>query len=262
VRRQRVGLYKSWVANIDEGWTRWVLEQHEFPYETLTDRDIRAGNLPGRFDVIVLPHQSAEKILSGHQPYDAPPRPGPWGPVPIEYQGGIGEQGLAALKSFVQSGGTLVALDDATELVLSRFGGPFINITDVTRTLGKSAFYCPGSIVRVSVDIRHPIGWGMESAAAANFQSSRMFATTDPLVRSVVRYGSAGRMLVSGWLLGEQHMAGRSAVLDVPFGAGRVVLIGFRPHFRAQSHATFKLLFNAISHQSSVVSSQSVTTDE
>ena len=108
LKAARIGLYKSWVANMDEGWTRWLLEQYAFPYTTITDADVRKGRLGERFDVIILPDQQPRRIVSGHQPGDRP-REGPWNTVPAEYQGGIGEPGVEALKQFVSAGGRLVA---------------------------------------------------------------------------------------------------------------------------------------------------------
>ncbi len=64
-------------------------------------------------------------------------------------------------------------------------------------------------------------------------------------VDTAARYG-AKDLLVSGWLEGEQLIAGRAAVVQAAVGAGRVVLLGFRVQHRGQSLATFRLLFNAI----------------
>jgi hypothetical protein len=246
VGARRIGLYKSWVANMDEGWTRWLLEQYAFAYTTLVDRDIRAGGLRARFDVIILPDQSPDGIVRGHPASVPSRRDGPSNPVPAEYQSGIGEVGVDALKRFVTEGGTLLALDEASDLVLQRFGGVFDRIHDVTRGLDRSVFYCPGSVVRIAVDTAQPVGWGMAPDSAAYFQGSRAFETTDPSVRSIARYAPADSVLMSGWLLGPERIANRHAVLEAAFGAGRVVLFAFRPHFRAQPHATFKLLFNAL----------------
>ncbi|HEX2311725.1 MAG TPA: hypothetical protein VHH91_13530, partial [Vicinamibacterales bacterium] len=246
IRARRIGLYKSWVANIDEGWTRWILEQYGFRYTTVVDGDMRRGNLRGRFDVIVLPHQSPAGIVRGHTPEGSRSREGPSNPVPPEYQGGIGDAGVDALKRFVEEGGTLVAVDEAGDLVLDRFGGTFGRIVDLARGVERTAFYCPGSVLRITTDGTQPVAWGMEPESAAYFQNSRAFDTTDPSVRSIARYAPADRLLASGWLLGADRIANRHAVIEVPYGTGRVVLFGFRPHFRAQPHATFKLLFNAL----------------
>jgi hypothetical protein len=246
VRASRIGLYKSWVANMDEGWTRWLFEQYGFAHTTLTDADIRQGRLRDRLDVIVVPAQTPRRIIAGHQPGDRPAA-GPWGPVPPEYQAGIGEAGVQALKSFVESGGRLVTFDEASDLPLQSFGGPFAGIRNVISALPRTIFYCPGSVVRLSVDSAHRLAAGMTAAPAAYFANSRAFETDEPTVVSVARYAAeADEVLLSGWLLGADRLAGRHAVLSVPFGEGEVVLFAFRPQFRAQPHATFKLVFNAL----------------
>ena len=246
LRPGRIGLYKSWVANMDEGWTRWLLEQYGFAYTTLTDADIRKGDLGGRFDVVILPDQQPRRILSGHQPGDRP-RAGPWNPVPVQYQGGIGEPGLDALKQFVRGGGRLITFDSASDLPLQHFGDALASIRNVVSELPRSAFYCPGSVVRLEVDLDQPLAAGMAARPAAYFAGSRGFAADGSDAVSIARYAARpDEVLMSGWLLGAEHLAGRHAVLEVPYGAGRVVLFAFRPQFRAQPHATFKLVFNAL----------------
>jgi hypothetical protein len=246
VHPRRVALYKSWVANVDEGWTRWLLEQYEFTYVPIVDRDVREGGLRDRFDVIILPSQSLERLVRGHFSSPVRSREGPSNPVPPEYQGGIGDAGVEAIKRFVQAGGTLVTLDEASSLPLERFGGIFERVHDVTRGVDRSTFYCPGSVLRITVDTREPVAYGMAAETAAYFQNSRAFETSDASARSIARYAAADRVLMSGWLLGGDRIANQHAALDIPFGTGRVILFGFRPQFRAQPHATFKLLFNAL----------------
>ena len=246
VRPGRIGLYKSWVANMDEGWTRWLLEQYAFAYTTLTDADVRKGDLRDRFDVVILPDQDPRRILSGHRPGDRP-RLGPWNPVPVQYQGGIGEPGLDALKQFVRAGGRLVTFDSASDLPLQQFGEAFESIRNVVSELPRSAFYCPGSVVRLEVDLARPLAAGMAARPAAYFAGSRAFSADGAAAVSIARYAARpDEVLMSGWLLGAEHLAGRHAVLQVPYGTGDVVLFAFRPQFRAQPHATFKLLFNAL----------------
>jgi hypothetical protein len=246
LRPARIGLYKSWVANMDEGWTRWLLEQYAFPYTTITDADVRKGGLRDRFDVIILPDQAPRRIVSGHQPSDRP-RVGPWNPVPVEYQGGIGDPGVEALKIFVQAGGRLVTFDGASDLPLQSFGGVFAHIRNTISPLARTTFYCPGSVVRLAVNAAHPAAFGMTPRPAAYFANSRGFETDDPAVVSLARYASApSDVLMSGWLLGADHLAGRHAALDVPLGQGSVRLFAFRPQYRGQAHATFKLVFNGL----------------
>jgi len=230
---------------MDEGWIRWLLEQYGFAYTTLRNQDIRAGNLRSRVDVVLFPAQSAEGILDGHGA-TAPARNGPTGPVPPDYRGGIGSEGVAALKQFVEEGGRLVAFDAATDLVLERFGGKFARIRNPIARLDQSTFYCPGSVLRIDVDATRPDAYGMPSSAAAFFAESRAFETDDPSVVTLARYAPANTLLMSGWLLGADRLGGRQAAVDVPLGKGHVTLFGFRPHYRAQSHGTFKLLFNTL----------------
>ena len=247
IRARRIGLYKSWVANMDEGWTRWLLEQYEFSYTSLADHDIRAGELRQRFDVIVLPHQSPNDIVRGHDAVVPALREGPSNPVPPEYQGGIGDVGLEALKRFVTEGGTLVALDEASDLALERFGGivrAHPQRHPRTRPHGRST--APARCCESHVGIA-PGGVGHASREPRPTSRTRGRSTrpTRPSAASRATR-SADRLLMSGWLLGGDRIASRHAVVEVPYGTGRVVLFGFRPQFRAQPHATFKLLFNAL----------------
>jgi hypothetical protein len=233
VVRARVGLYRPWNDAIDEGWTRWLLEQYEFPFKTLRDAEARAGNLRAAFDVIVLPGIPAQRLINGNRS----------GSLPDEYVGGLGEAGVAALKAFVEAGGTLVCLDSSAQLAIDALALPVKNIV---ADLPPEQFFCPGSIVRLDLDTFQPLGFGMLPENAAFFAFSSAYeAAPDPNLRVVARYG-AKDILLSGWLEGEQVIAGKAAVVEARAGLGRVVLIGFRAQHRGQSMATFRLLFNAI----------------
>ena len=231
----RVGLYKPWVESSDEGWTRWLLEQHEFKFGSLSDADIRAGSLRRRYDAIVLPSASAGELMAGHTP----------GSVPAEYAGGLGEPGIAALRAFVDAGGTLVCLGQAGALAIERFK---LSLRDVAREASPGTFFGPGSIVRLDLDMTQPAAYGMKAQTAAFFAFSSAYDVgSGTNIRVGARYATTD-LLLSGWLEGEQTIAGRPAVVDVSAGAttGRVVLLGFPVQHRAQSHATFRLLFNAL----------------
>ncbi len=245
ISRARVALYKPWVENIDEGWTRWILEQYEFPFTSITDADVRRGNLRAQYDVIILPDASAERLLSGH----------PAGALPEPYTGGLASEGVSAIRSFVETGGTLVALDSSAALAINALNLP---LRDVAQAAGPSEFFCPGSIVGLELDPAHPLSFGMRPRTAAFFAYSSAYEvtgppTTDghagaslqPSIEIVGRYPSRD-VLMSGWLEGERVIAGRAAVLSARVGLGRAVLIGFRAQHRAQAHSTFRLLFNAI----------------
>jgi hypothetical protein len=232
------------VESIDEGWTRWLLEQYGFPFKNITDGDVRAGRLRAQYDAIVLPSATAERLTTGHRS----------GIVPPEYTGGLGAEGIKALKEFVAAGGTLVCLDASTDLAIEAFELP---LREVARKAGNDKFFCPGSILRVELEPSNPLSYGMQQQTAGFFANSAAYEevapgpapgaghTGAPSVRTVARYGTQD-LLLSGWIEGGPTIAGRPAVVEATVGAGRVVLIGFRAQHRGQSHATFRLLFNAI----------------
>jgi hypothetical protein len=233
VARSRVGLYKSWIDNVDEGWTRWLLEQYEFPYKSIADADVRAGNLRAQFDVIILPSLPPDRIAGGLSQDVVPPA----------YAGGLGDAGGRALKAFVESGGTLVSLDQAGGFVTSALGLP---VRDLARDVSSDRFFGPGSILRVEVDPGQPLAYGMSSHTAGFCAFSSAYEILSPAdTTTAARYGDKD-VLLSGWLEGEQMIAGRPAVVQVNSGMGRVILLGFPVQHRAQSLATFRLLFNAI----------------
>jgi hypothetical protein len=231
-RAPRIAVYQSWVASADEGWTRFVLEEFRLPYVSLHDQAVRAGHLRSAFDAIILPDQSLKDIVEGHAP----------GTMPAEYVGGIGEAGVAALKQFVEEGGTLVAFDGATDLPVRRLGIPVKNAIE---GVPNTEFYCPGSLLRMDIATGNPLALGMPAEQAAFFVNGRAFVIDGNSPQAVATYAPKD-LLMSGWINGEQFIAGKAAVVNAPLGRGRVVLFGFSPIFRGQPHGTFKLLFNAL----------------
>jgi hypothetical protein len=227
---------------MDAGWTRFLLERYRFPYTVLHDPDVRKGSLRANHDVIIVPSASARSLVQGRDASE----------MPAQFAGGLGAAGTAALRSFVEAGGTLVLLDAAGELAIRDLGAP---VQDALADLGRDQFYCPGSLLRIAVDNTHPVAFGMPEQATAFFVNSSAYelpasdAASD--VRVVAGYPDR-ELLESGWILGEEHLRGRAAVLEVPMGDGRMILLGFRTQFRAQPHETFKLLFNSILYGAAV----------
>lgn len=228
----RVALYKSWQEPMPEGWQRWVFDQHDMPYDTLHDADIQGGALAD-YDVLVFQAQNARSIERGHAP----------GTVPPEYSGGLGAAGGEAVRAFVEGGGRAIAIEAATDYLREMFD---LGISDLTDRLPSTDFYIPGSILRLELDPDSEINEGMRSEIAAWYwRSSMAFAVDDPRIRVAARYGS-GDPLLSGWVLGGEYIAGEPAILEVDVGEGSLVLFGFQPNYRAQTMATWPLLFNAI----------------
>ncbi|HLF84153.1 MAG TPA: M14 metallopeptidase family protein [Blastocatellia bacterium] len=236
LRSARIGLYQPWTANMDEGWTRWVLEQYEFPYTTLHNADIKAGKLREKFDTIVLPDQQPRDILNGFD----------FKTVREEYRGGLGDEGLEALRQFVRQGGTLIAMGASCDLVIDKFPIPVRNLK---RGLTRDQHFAPGTIVRIQVDNTHPLGFGMPAERYGFYNNSPFFALVEGFASQkasvVARYPNSD-VVASGWLKGEELMAGRAAVVSIEMNPGRIVLFGLRPQHRAQTHATFPMLFDAL----------------
>lgn len=229
LKKPRIGLYKSWTASMDEGWTRFVLEQFEFPYRSLVDEDIRRGNLQRDFDVIILPDMGNAAIVKGVPEKQVPP----------EYAGGIGDVGVRSLRRFTESGGALITLNSAADFAVKSLK---VGVANVASGLNRKDFFIPGSLLAVLNDVAHPIAYGYPTGSAVFFRRSPVFDVIEG--SAVVRY--APEALLSGWVSGEEKLTGRGALADVPFGKGRVILIGFPAQYRSQSHATFRYLFNAV----------------
>lgn len=236
VHQPRIGLYQSWTANMDEGWTRWVFDHYEFPFTTLHNADVKAGKLRAKFDVIVLPDERAKEIIEGRDSKSTPP----------EYKGGVGEEGWKELKAFVQAGGTLVTLGDASDLLVDRLPLP---VKDLKATYTPTQHFAPGTIVNLQVDTASPLGFGVAPSTYGFYINSPFFEVTQGFASQglnvVARYPNVDAR-ASGWLRGEDLQLGQAAVVSADLHPGKVVLFGIRPQHRAQTHATFPLLFNAL----------------
>jgi hypothetical protein len=230
---RRIAMYRSYNPSMDEGWTRFILDQYRIPYTSIVDGDVRAGKLHDRFDVIILPDQSTRGLSRGvTRAY------------PDSLKGGLAAEGATALAQFVEDGGTLVAFNEASEYAIEALSLP---VKDVLAGLKSREFYAPGSILRVSLDESSPIAKRMVAEPAIWFEGSPAFEITDPSkATAVAKYPDAGNPLLSGWLLGGEKLHGKAALVDVVKGKGHVVLFGFRPQYRAQTTATYPLLWGAL----------------
>ena len=265
VAGSRVGLFKPWVASMDEGWTRFVLEQYEFPMETISNEQIRSGNFADEVDVLLFPDVSPS-IISKGEPAKGSRYRRRWTPLPPKYSGGIDTlpdpdggsrnkkddakpvKGGERIKKWVEAGGTVVALDSSSEYFIELFELPVTNVLD---KLGREEFNCPGSMLRVHMNTDNPLTFGMQLEEAIYFAGSPAFRTRVPdprFERTVVaRYPDDEKdILVSGYLEGGELLEKRAAVVEFSVGEGKVILIGFRAQHRAQPLRTFKLLFNTL----------------
>jgi len=241
--RRRIAMYQRFYGgNIDEGWTRWLLEDFAFPYTSLFDPELKAGDLNRKYDVIIIPEDDVETLTGNRRD-----RPGPEQDYPPEYRSGFGDEGVKALEAFVEAGGTLVTFGEAGDLAIEKFDLP---VRNVVAGLSSTEFWSPGSTLRVHVDDTDPVAYGMPEDALATFLAGSQVYQLVPTAENEradrpVTYVHRD-ILQSGWLLGEDHIADKAAMVSVDHGSGKVVLIGFRAQHRAQTHGTFKLLFNTL----------------
>jgi hypothetical protein len=243
VKRMRTGMYKRYYGgNMDEGWTRFLLEKFSFPYTSLMDEEIKKGDLNLKYDVIIIPDDSTAMITGKRQESSRRPLP----EYPPEYRSGIGDDGVESLKAFINNGGALVALGEASLFAIEKFD---LKVRNVVENIDSKEFFCPGSTLKVKFDNSHPLAYGMPQEGLVLFWNSPAFSVIpgrhNEDYETVVRYKEKD-LLRSGWLRGEEHLANQPAMINSKYGRGRVILIGFRAQFRSQTHGTFKLLFNVL----------------
>ena len=246
VSTSRIGMYQRYGGgNMEEGWTRLVFEQFDFPYSSVMDAEIQAGDLNASFDVLVFPDDSWAAI-TGLPGTDGGRRGGGrGGNTPPDYRSGIGTEGVQAIRDFVENGGTVVAMGGATDFAIRALD---LGVRNALTGLDSMEFFCPGSTLHVDVDPTNPLAWGMPKDALALFWGSPAFeitATDAYNYDRVVTYAERN-ILQSGWLVGEKHLSKRAAVITARVGEGKVALLGIRAQHRAQTHGTYKLLFNAL----------------
>ena len=219
----RVGLFKPWVASMDEGWTRFLLEQYEFPYLNLNNDDIKESSFAGKIDVLLFP-DVADAIIRTGEPDDPRWRQF-WTPLPPKYSGGLGTEGDEAIKIWVEEGGTVVALDGSTKYLIDLFELP---VTNVLEGLDGESFSAPGTMLRIELDTNHPLSYGLRPEEAAYFSGSSAYLTSIPNARFgrkvVARFPDHREdLLISGYIKGADQLERRAAVVVEPVPAERLL---------------------------------------
>ncbi|HLJ46588.1 MAG TPA: M14 metallopeptidase family protein [Bryobacteraceae bacterium] len=233
IRKPRIALYRSYMPEMDEGWTRWLLENFGFDYSSLQNPEIEAGNLRQRFDVIVFPDQPLNSIIEGYRK----------GSMPDEYVGGLDEKAAQNLKDFASQGGKLVFLNHSSEYATARLG---ISAKNVVAGVPNRDFYSPGSLLNAELDTHEALSYGVPANLTIWSEGSPAWELPSGSEDRIVMHYTDGHVLASGWLLGEKYLVNRASLIDAPMGSGHVVLFGMRPQYRAQSYQTFKLFFNSL----------------
>ncbi len=256
-QKAKVGLYKSWRASMDAGWISLILDRFEFPYKQLENAEIIAGELNDRYDVIILPDMRGNTIVTGMPKMSTLP----------DFVGGITDQGLDNLKAFVKNGGVLICNEASVDFAIKEFDIPLVSVLKGTK---PTEFNCPGSILKMNYNTSHKGGFGMPENGSAYVSGAAAYKMVPDTIRSAsVKAPANGKngkpdykleekemkynvfasypdesLLLSGMIHGEDLVKKHATVLEVPVEKGNLILMGFNFHNRAQSYATFKLLFN------------------
>jgi len=254
----RIGLYDSYGGSMPSGWTRWLFEQYEMPFQVVYPATLDAGDLKSKFDVLVFADGAIRRGNAGGRGGGRGGVGGATDNVPEEYKATVGrisdDKTMPQLKKFVESGGSIVTIGSSTS-VAEVFGIPVKNyLTEKgpdgrDRPLPREKFYVPGSLLRAKIDNTNPLAYGMPSEVDVVFDSSPVFKlepTATMSKTSPVAWFASSDVLDSGWAWGQHYLEGGTAIAEASIGEGKVVLLGPEVAFRAQPHGTFKLLFNGL----------------
>lgn len=251
LRPVRIALWDRFGGSMPSGWTRWLLEQFEFPFQVIYSNRIDAGKLREDYDAIIF--VSAAIPAHGVRP---PPMTRPRN-LPAEYEDWIGritpDKSVPALKQFLEAGGSVITIGSSTNLAYHLALPLQSALTERTadgrlRNLPDEKFYVPGSILEAKLDAAHPLAWGMSDRVDFYFDRSAAFrlpADAAARIRPVAWFDSE-QPLRSGWAWGQGYLKDAVTVASADIGGGKLHLLGSEVVFRGQTHGTFKLLFNAL----------------
>jgi hypothetical protein len=257
----RIGLWDSYGGSMPSGWVRWMLEKFEFDFQVVYAPELDQGDLASRYDVLIfvgagIPGAAGAPSGTGRQRSARLPDPES---VPIEYHERLGritvEKTIPQLKQFVEQGGSIVAIGNASAAITRNFGLPLANALverkedGTEQPLPSSKFYVPGSILRMCVDTTNPLAYGLPDHVDVYYQNSSLLRLRpDSVLNGVkpVAWFDSDAPLRSGWAYGQQYLRDGITAVEARVGKGSLVLVGPEVTFRAQPHGTFKLLFNSI----------------
>ena len=266
LKQPRIALWDRYGGSMPSGWTRWILEQFEFPFTVVYPQMLDAGNLADKFDVILFVTGAipAVRAAGGGGPAAAGGDEPVFGrmpqasELPEEFRGWVGNvsasRTIPQLKAFIEAGGTVLTIGSSTNLGY-HLGLPMANaLVEKTasgdeRPLGRDKYYIPGSVLQVAVDNTNPLAYGMADRVDVFFDNSPVFRLKPEAALTglkPVAWFDNGSPLRSGWAWGQRYLQDGVAVIDASVGKGKLFMYGPEIAFRAQPHGTFKLLFNGI----------------
>ena len=242
----RVGLVDRYGGSMASGWTRFMLEQFEYPFEVVYPQRLDAGDLAKDFDVLVFASDMIPTNLSAQDVDDRQPQPEA---IPAEYRSWLGnistDKTVPQIDAFVRGGGSVVTIGSAHRLAAA-MGAQVEDVlrTDDGKPLASTDFFIPGAILKTEVDNRQPLAFGAPAQMDVFFNRNAGFRHAGEGA-PIARYPEQVAVS-SGWAIGSQKLSGADAVLDLPHGDGRLIVLGPDVVNRAQARSSVRLLFNAL----------------
>jgi hypothetical protein len=248
IKPVKIGLVDIYGGSMASGWTRWIFEQYEFPYELVYPQQLDKGGLGSKYDVLVFQSDVLGREDGGSRDQPAA------ADIPAAYRKMLGkittEKTLPQVAAFARAGGTVIAVGNATRMG-EQLGLPVTNILAPLGPDGKPArvpstkYYVPGSILSAKVDSTDPLAFGVAPTVNLFYNNNPVFKANDPSVRKVSWFDQDDP-LVSGWAWGQKLLNGGAGIVEGSLGKGRVFLMGPEVTQRGQPFATFKFLLNGV----------------
>jgi hypothetical protein len=254
LRTPRIGLWDTYGGSIPSGWTRWILEQFEFPFEHVFAQAIDAGNLNAKYDVLVFVDGAIPGAGGGRRGGGGGAADADIPNLPAEYRDHVGrmtvEKSLPRLREFIEKGGTVIAIGSSATNLAAFLKLPVESqLVENGAPLPRTKFYVPGSVLSSRVDTSNPVANGMSEHTDVFFDDSPVFKlgadSTAARVRTIAWYDSK-TPLRSGWAWGQNYLENGVVAAEARVGTGKVLLFGPEILQRAQPHGTFKFLFNGL----------------
>ena len=255
----RIGLWDTYGGSMSSGWVRLLMEQCGFKASLLYAKEIDAGNLNKKFDLIIFVPGAIPAISGGNLRANSSfsgPDPET---IPEEFRNQLGsihpEKSIPELQKFIELGGKVICIGSSTNLVYHlklpvRNAMVEIGANGLERNLPAEKYYIPGSILSAKTANTNPVAWGMPSLSDIYFDKSPVFkisieAIADGKIKPILWFSDAAP-LRSGWAWGQTYLRNGVAAFEAAYGKGKVYAFGSEITFRAQTHGTFRLLFNQL----------------
>ena len=254
INSPRIGLWDRYGGSMESGWTRFIMEQFEFPYDKVFPKRLDEGNLKKDFDVLVFVNRAIPAGETRSSSYYGRSDDDADSDIPAEYRDWLGsvtsDKTIPQLLEFLEEGGTIITIGSSTNLAYHADLPLGNHIVDGNgERLSRNDYFIPSSILQVKLDNTLPVAWGMDERIDIFFRNSPVFRLkpdADKAGVTPIAWFDSDEALRSGWAWGQDRLYGGTAMAEADIGKGKLYLFGPEILFRAQSHGTYKLFFNSL----------------